>query len=112
MNRAAEITGFGGFIVRGDPSGVIRVGRRSGGASGVGGPTRRSLRAFAELHGEVSSDDQVTLSRSLVGTDGCIAPLVSDLENKTRLHRRRDLAGAQRPVPRHGRQLGPAGRQP
>ena len=84
LNRSAELTGFGGFIVRGDPDGVsLSDGFRWG--VGIGGPTRRSLRAFAELHGEVNSDDQVTLSRSLVGTDGSIAPLTSDLENKTRL---------------------------
>jgi outer membrane protein OmpA-like peptidoglycan-associated protein len=83
VNRAVELTGFGGFIIRGDPSGVeLSDGFRWG--VGLGGPTRRSLRAFAELHGEIASDDQVTLTRSLVGTDGSIAPLVSDLENKTR----------------------------
>jgi len=84
VNRAAEITGFGGFIVRGDPSGVdLSNGFRWG--VGIGGPTRRSLRAFAELHGEVSSDNQVTLTRTLVGTDGSIAPLVSEQDTKTRL---------------------------
>ena len=83
LNRSAELTGFGGFIVRGDPDGVsLSDGFRWG--VGIGGPTRRSLRAFAELHGEVNSDDQVTLSRSLVGTDGSIAPLTSDLEKQTR----------------------------
>jgi outer membrane protein OmpA-like peptidoglycan-associated protein len=84
VNRAAEITGFGGFIVRGDPSGVD-VSNAFRWGVGIGGPTRRSLRAFAELHGEINSDDQVTLSRSLVATDGSIAPLVSDQDNKTRL---------------------------
>ena len=84
VNRAVEITGFGGFIVRGDPSGVSVSDAFRWGV-GLGGPTRRSLRAFAELHGEINSDDQVTLSRSLVGTDGSIAPTVSDLDNKTRL---------------------------
>ena len=84
VKGVAEITGFGGFIERGDPDGVdVSNGFRWG--VGVGGPTRRSLRAFAELHGEVMNSDQVTLTRSLVGTDGSVAPLLSDTENKTRL---------------------------
>ena len=82
VNRAVELTGFGGFIVRGDPSGVeLSDGFRWG--VGVGGPTRKALRAFAELHGEAYSSGEVTLTRSLVGTDGTIAPSISDLQNKT-----------------------------
>jgi peptidoglycan-associated lipoprotein len=84
VNQRAEVTGYGGFIVRGDPSGVdLSNGFRWG--FGVGGPSRSPLRAFAELHGEFRSSDEVTLSRSLVGTDGSIAPTVSDNESITRL---------------------------
>ena len=83
VNRVAELTASGGFIVRGDPSGVdLSNGFRWG--VGIGGPTRRSLRAFAELHGESHSSDQVTLSSPLTATDGSISPLTSNLENQTR----------------------------
>jgi outer membrane protein OmpA-like peptidoglycan-associated protein len=84
LNQSVELTGFGGFIVRGDPDGVdLSNGFRWG--VGVGGPSRRSLRAFAELHGELRIDDEVTLSRNLVGTDGSIAPLTSENRNIARL---------------------------
>ena len=63
VNRAAEITGFGGFIVRGRSERRRPCRTGSGGAWASAGPTRRSLRAFAELHGEINSDDQVTLSQ-------------------------------------------------
>ena len=78
-----EVTGFGGFIVRGDPSGVSVSDAFRWGC--------RARRAYAAIAARVRgaarrghSDDQVTLSRTLVGTDGSIAPLVSELDNKTR----------------------------
>ena len=84
VNRAAEITGFGGFIVRGDPERRRCVGRRSGGA--WASADRRGDRCVRSRSctAKSCSDDQVTLTRSLVGTDGSIAPLLSDTENKTR----------------------------
>jgi peptidoglycan-associated lipoprotein len=86
VNAVAEVTGFGGFVFRGDPDGIdLSNGFRWG--VGVGGPSRRPLRAFAELHGEARFDDAVVLDRtdSLVGTDGSFAPINSDVRNTARL---------------------------
>ena len=51
INQRVELSGYGGFIVRGDPDDVdLSDGFRWG--FGAGFPTRRSLRLTAELHGE------------------------------------------------------------
>jgi hypothetical protein len=58
INQRVELSGFGGFIVRGSPSNVeLSNGLRYG--FGAGFPTRRSLRVTAELHGEAQFDDVV-----------------------------------------------------
>ena len=63
----------GGFIVRGQPSGAeISNGFRYG--FGVGLPSRKSPWPTAELHGEAYVDDTLSLTRSLIGEDGSIAP--------------------------------------
>ena len=56
INQRVELSGYGGFIVRGDPNDVdLSDGFRWG--FGAGFPTRRSLRLTAELHGESQLDD-------------------------------------------------------
>jgi hypothetical protein len=61
VNERVELTGTGGVIVRGDPSGVdLSNGLRWG--VGLGVPSRKSLRFTAELHGERYLSDSVTLS--------------------------------------------------
>ena len=64
FNERVELSGFGGFIVRGDPDGVdLSNGIRWG--FGAGFPTRKSLRLTAELHGEKYLDDRAhQLARS------------------------------------------------
>ncbi len=58
INQRVELSGFGGFIVRGDPDDVdLSDGFRWG--IGAGFPTRRSLRLTAELHGESQLDDVI-----------------------------------------------------
>ena len=58
VNQRVELSGFAGYIFRGDPDEFDLVdGFRWG--FGAGFPTRRSLRFTAELHGEVFSDDSV-----------------------------------------------------
>src|SRR5512134_142010 len=61
INERVELSGFGGFVVRGDPelfdlSNGIRWG------FGAAMPTRRNLRLTAELHGEVYTDKDVTFT--------------------------------------------------
>ena len=81
INQRVELSGFGGFIVRGDPSDVdLSNGFRWG--VGAGFPTRRNLRFTAELHGESQFDDVVYSGvGTLVGEDGSIPPLVSEADS-------------------------------
>ncbi len=77
VNERVEFSGYGGYIFRGSPDDVeIANGFRYG--FGIGMPSRKSLRLTAEIHGEAYSDDTVTLSRSLIGEDGSIAPASTD----------------------------------
>jgi outer membrane protein OmpA-like peptidoglycan-associated protein len=100
INQRVELSGFGGFIVRGDPNDVdLSNGLRWG--FGAGFPTRRSLRLTAELHGESQFDDVVYSGVGLVGEDGSIPPFVSDSDSATHftvgltwLHRNGFFAGA------------------
>jgi outer membrane protein OmpA-like peptidoglycan-associated protein len=78
VNERVEVSGFGGVIVRGDPSGVdLSNGLRWG--IGVGVPSRKSLRFTAELHGERYLSDAVTLSTPIVASDGSLSPLTTEL---------------------------------
>jgi outer membrane protein OmpA-like peptidoglycan-associated protein len=80
INERVELSGFGGFIVRGKPDGVeLSNGLRWG--VGVGLPTRRSLRLTAELHGEAYTDDTLQLTTPIVALDGSLSPLVTDLDS-------------------------------
>ena len=80
VNERVEFSGYGGMIFRGDPDGAdLSNGFRWG--VGAGFPTRRNLKLTAELHGEAYLDDTLTLTRSLVGTDGTIAPSLTNLDS-------------------------------
>jgi outer membrane protein OmpA-like peptidoglycan-associated protein len=80
FNERVELSGFGGVIFRGDPDDAqISDGLRWG--IGAGFPTRRNLRFTAELFGEAYFDDSITLSRTLTGIDGSIAPAVSNIDS-------------------------------
>jgi outer membrane protein OmpA-like peptidoglycan-associated protein len=62
FNQRIELSGFGGFIVRGDPDGFdLLNGMRWG--VGAALPSRRSLRLTAELHGEIYLGDEVIAAR-------------------------------------------------
>jgi outer membrane protein OmpA-like peptidoglycan-associated protein len=79
INERVELAGYAGMIFRGKPSQVdISNGFRWG--FGAGFPTRKNLRLTAELHGEAYIHDAVTLSSALVGEDGSISPLSSEIE--------------------------------
>ncbi len=78
--RRAELSAFGGFIFRGSPDGVdLPNGFRWG--VGAGLPSRSPLRLIAELHGELRTDDVVTLTSPLVAVDGSVAPTTSSVRN-------------------------------
>jgi len=60
INERVELSGFAGFIVRGDPSRYdLANGIRWG--FGAAMPARRGIRLTAELHGEAYTDDAVVL---------------------------------------------------
>jgi len=81
VNERVEVSGFGGFIVRGDPDGIdLANGLRWG--LGVGVPSRKSLRFTAELHGESYLSDSVTiegLPTPLLAVDGTAPPITTEL---------------------------------
>jgi len=80
INERVEVSGYGGVIIRGKPADVeISNGIRWG--VGLGLPSRKNLRLTAELHGEAYTDDTLTLSRSLIGEDGSIAPASTNLDS-------------------------------
>ena len=80
LNERVELSGYGGFMFRGNPDDVeLSNGFRWG--VGAGFPTRKNLRFTAELSGEAYLDDTVELSRSIVATDGTIAPFSSTIDS-------------------------------
>ncbi|MGH6691941.1 MAG: hypothetical protein ACREF4_14825, partial [Gammaproteobacteria bacterium] len=80
IGRRVELAGFGGYILRGDPTGVsLSDGVRWGIGAGFG--ARSSVRFTTELHGEEPSDDVVLTSRSVVATDGSVSPILTERES-------------------------------
>jgi outer membrane protein OmpA-like peptidoglycan-associated protein len=59
INDRVELSGFGGFIFRGDPD-LFDLSNGFRWGFGAAMPTRRSVRLTAELHGEVYTDKTVT----------------------------------------------------
>ena len=80
ISSRVELAGFGGYILRGDPTGVsLSDGMRWGVGAGFG--ARSSIRFTSELHGEIPADDVVLTARSLVGDDGSVSPIITDVES-------------------------------
>ena len=78
FNQRVELSGYGGFMFRGDPDGIdLANGVRWG--IGAGFPTRRNLKLTAELHGEKYVDDEIVNSRTITANDGSVAPPVTAL---------------------------------
>jgi outer membrane protein OmpA-like peptidoglycan-associated protein len=84
INQHVEVSGFGGFIFRGDPDNIdLANGLRWG--FGVGVPSRKSLRFTGELHGESYLSDSITIASPqvspLIAADGTAPPAVTDLKS-------------------------------
>jgi peptidoglycan-associated lipoprotein len=80
ISSRVELAGFGGYIFRGDPTGVsLSDGLRWGLGAGFG--ARSSIRFTTELHGETTSDDVVLTSGALVANDGSVAPILTNPES-------------------------------
>ena len=76
LQERVELAGFGGFLVRGEPSGIT-LGNSIRWGFGVGFPTGGPIKLFSELHGEVPLDDKVVLRTALTGIDGTVSALTS-----------------------------------
>jgi peptidoglycan-associated lipoprotein len=73
INERVEVSGYGGFIVRGSPAEVSETnGFRWG--LGAGMPSRKSLRLTAEIDGEKYSKSSITTKTILTATDGSFLP--------------------------------------
>jgi outer membrane protein OmpA-like peptidoglycan-associated protein len=75
INERVELSGFGGFIVRGDPD-LFELSNGIRWGFGAALPTRRNLRLTAELHGEAYADDTVTFTGVQPAVIGAI-PILS-----------------------------------
>jgi peptidoglycan-associated lipoprotein len=78
----AELSGYGGVIVRGNPEGYdLTNGLRWG--VGAAFPQRYSLglHVTAELFGEQYFDNEITAPAGLVGADGSLVPITTHIKN-------------------------------
>src|SRR5258708_20914617 len=73
VNNRVEISGYGGFIVRGTPDAVEETNGFRWGV-GAGFPARKSLRLTAEVDGEVYTQRTLATKTLLLGEDGSFAP--------------------------------------
>ena len=73
LNARIELSGYAGFIVRGEPDDVEETnGVRWG--FGAGFPSRKSLRFTAEIDGEAYTNESLLTKALLLGEDGSFAP--------------------------------------
>ena len=77
---ALEVAGYGGFALRGDPSGIDLPNSFRWGV-GTGIPLGNAFRLFGEVNGELLSDDVIALDDPLVGTDGSFSSLRSAVQS-------------------------------
>jgi outer membrane protein OmpA-like peptidoglycan-associated protein len=78
VNQHVELSGYGGLIVRGTPSGVTLSNGLQWGL-GAGMPSRKHVRLTAELYGEKYLTNTITVTTPIVAEDGTIAPSVTHL---------------------------------
>ena len=87
INERVEVSGYGGFIVRGSPDEVETTNAFRWGF-GAGFPTRKPLRFTAELEGEQYSNDTLVTKQVLTAEDGSFLPVgfISDVRSPVNLH--------------------------
>jgi outer membrane protein OmpA-like peptidoglycan-associated protein len=85
LARFFEVATFAGYEYRGSPSGFDGpIGSYRWG-TGVAFPSRSPLRFSAEVDGDLPTSYRATLTdSSVVGDDGTLRPLESDIRNRTR----------------------------
>ena len=69
LNQRVEVSGYGGFLFRGEPDAVETTNSFRWGI-GAGMPSRRSLRLTAELTGEMYSNDTLSTKQLLTSPAG------------------------------------------
>jgi len=80
INRRVELTAFGGYALRGDPTYVTVSDSLRWGVGAAFGP-QSTWRLTTELHGEEPMDSTVVVTPGVVvGTDGSVAPLATPLD--------------------------------
>src|SRR5713101_363454 len=85
LAKVVEWAGYGGYEFRGKPDGFETPSGAFQWGTGVGFPSRNIVRVTGEVNGYLPSKDSMTITGPrLVGTDGTLAPLLSDTENITR----------------------------
>ncbi len=77
---AAEISAFGGFLVRGDPDGIDLPNALRWGA-GIGIPVGRTVSVFGEVNGNALSSDTIGLDTPLMGSDGSFSSTLSNVKS-------------------------------
>jgi outer membrane protein OmpA-like peptidoglycan-associated protein len=84
--RTVELSGFGGYEMRGTPDGFDLPKGAFRWGVGAGFPTRFQIRGFAELSGVLpSSDTSIITSAVLIGDDLSRPQTISNTEKLTRL---------------------------
>jgi outer membrane protein OmpA-like peptidoglycan-associated protein len=73
LNARIEVSGYAGFIVRGEPDEVEETNGVRWGV-GAGFPTRKSLRLTAEIDGEAYTNESLLTKALLLGEDGSFSP--------------------------------------
>jgi outer membrane protein OmpA-like peptidoglycan-associated protein len=80
MSESIELTGYGGFLDRGNPAGyTLTNGIRWG--FGAGFPSRAPVRVTAELYGEAYTHHTILAPAGLMGSDGSPVPTSSSITN-------------------------------
>ncbi len=106
FNQRFEFSGFGGFILRGDPDTYdLLNGVRWG--VGVAVPTRKSLRLTAELTGEHYLGDSVDYTGAAAQLGTLLGTARLGAKRAGQCIVRTDLARCQRPLRRRRIELGP-----
>ena len=82
--KKAEVSGYAGFGVLGSPDGVSAPGGEFRWGIGTAAPSRAALRADLELNGIIPSGSTATLTTPIVGIDGTLSPLTTNVEKLTR----------------------------
>jgi outer membrane protein OmpA-like peptidoglycan-associated protein len=85
IGRVADLAGYAGYDVRGQPEGFEAPDGALRWGVGAGFPSRSPIRATLELNGVAPNSETLTLAgATIIGIDGSLPPLVSTVRSLTR----------------------------